>query len=182
MSDTADRYRALAATLTHHVEAVPDDRWSSASPCEGWTTRDVVGHLVDVHGMFLGHIGREIGPHPSVDDDPVAAWSAARDATQRTLDDPVAATTEYQGYFGPTTFEATMGRFGCFDLLIHGWDLARAAGLDDRLDPDEVRRTFAFAEGLGDSIRSASVCGPPIEPAPDADEQTKLLNFLGRSV
>ena len=46
MSEISERFRDLAAKFTRRVDAVPDDRWSSPSPCEGWTTRDVVGHMV----------------------------------------------------------------------------------------------------------------------------------------
>jgi hypothetical protein len=36
------------------------------------------------------------------------------------------------------------------------------------------------AEELGDTLRSEGVCGPALEPPADADEQTRLLAFLGR--
>ncbi len=35
-------------------------RWDSPSPCEEWTARDVVGHVVETQGMFLGLVGREL--------------------------------------------------------------------------------------------------------------------------
>ena len=33
---------------------------------------------------------------------------------------------------------------------------------------------------FGDMLRTQGVCGPEVEVAADADEQTKLLAFLGR--
>ena len=39
---TADRYRRLAAALTTRIDAVPSDKWDTASTCAGWTLRDVV--------------------------------------------------------------------------------------------------------------------------------------------
>ncbi len=130
--------------------------------------------------MFLGFIGQELGSIPTVDDDPAGAFAAARRAVQDNLEDPARATAEYQGFAGPTTFEAAIDGFICFDLVVHGWDLARATGLDDRIDPDEVRRVRARAAEFGDMIRTAGVCGPAVEVPADADEQTKLLAYLGR--
>jgi uncharacterized protein (TIGR03086 family) len=182
MITVADRYRRLAADVTRTIEQVPPDRWDSPSPCEGWTALGVVRHLVDVHGLFLGLVGRTLAPAPSVDEDVRAAWRAARDQLQGDLDDPGRAGEEFDGYYGRTTFAAAVGRFVCFDLLVHRWDLARATGLDERLDAADVAQAWEAAEGFGEALRSQGVCGPEVAPPPGADEQTRLLSFLGREV
>src|ERR671916_324336 len=121
MSDIADRYDRLAADFASTIAAVPDDAWSSPSPCEGWTARDVVAHLVDNHRLFEG-----------------------------------------------------------FDLLVHRWDLARAAGLDVTLPADEVARAREAALAMGDAVRGPGGFGPEVPAPEDADDQTRLLAFLGR--
>jgi uncharacterized protein (TIGR03086 family) len=180
MTDIADRYRRNAAAFTEKVAAVPPDRWSDPSPCEGWDARDVVRHVVDTQGMFLGFVGRELGDIPSVDDDPLAAWEAARDAVQADLDDPDRAGVEFDGFTGRATFAEAVDRFLASDLPIHGWDLARATGGDEVIDPAEVERGLVSYPQFAELLRSPGVCKPPVESAPDADDQTRLLNFLGR--
>lgn len=180
MSDIADRYRRLAGAFTGTVAAVPADRWESPSPCEQWTARDVVRHVVDTHGMFLGLVGRELDAIPPVDDDPLAAWCAARDAVQGDLDDPARAGATFQGWRGPSTFAEAIGRFICFDQIIHRWDIARAVGLDERIDPVDVSLAFELVAYYGDDLRRPGVCGAALEPPPGADEQTRLLAVLGR--
>lgn len=180
MDDIAQRYRRLADDFVATVAAVPDGRWDSPSPCEDWTARDVVTHVVETQGMFLGLVGREPGDLPAVDDDPVAAVRAATRRTQADLDDPHRAAEQFDGYFGRTTYAKAVDRFLSFDLVIHRWDLARAAGLDDRLDPADVARLRETAQGFGDALRESGACGPALEPPPHADEQTRLLAFLGR--
>ena len=108
MSQVADRYRTLSEAFEQRVRAVSPDQWAAPSPCEGWTARDVVRHVVDVHGMMLGFIGRTLSPAPGVDQDPAAALHAARADVQAVLDDPAIATTEYDGLLGRTTIEATI--------------------------------------------------------------------------
>jgi uncharacterized protein (TIGR03086 family) len=96
------------------------------------------------------------------------------------LEDPERATTEFQGFTGTSTFEAAVGRFLCMDLVVHGWDLSRAAGLDERIDPEDLVRVSEQALAFGDMLRSPQAFGPEVEPPADADDQTRLLAFLGR--
>lgn len=180
MSEIADRYRRLAAAFTDKAAAVPTHRWESPSPCEGWTARDVVGHVVQTQGMFLGFVGRSALEGPSVDDDPVGAWQTATAAVQADLDDPERASAEFEGHFGRQTFEQAVDRFLCFDLVVHGWDLARAAGLDDAIADEDLARVRAAAEPFGDAMRGPGAFGPEVDPPADADEQTRLMAFFGR--
>jgi uncharacterized protein (TIGR03086 family) len=180
MTETADRFRRLSDRFEALVAAVPEDRWSNPSPCEGWEARDVVRHVVDVHGMMLGSIGRSVGDAPSVDDDPLGALRAARAAVQAVLDDPATADTEYDGFFGRTRISATVDQFLGFDLVVHGWDLARATGQDTTMDAGEVERLSGQVEGMGDMLRTPGVCGPAVAVAADASAQDRLLGILGR--
>jgi uncharacterized protein (TIGR03086 family) len=183
MTEIADRYRRLAATFTARVDAVPadDERWQAESPCPGWTARDVVGHMLDTHHLFFGRIGHEVPKGPSAADDPHAAWAHVRDAMQAALDDESVAGTEFDGMFGRTRWDAAVDRFINGDVLVHGWDLARAVGGDEALDVEDVRRARAGLEGIPDeALRSEGTFGPAIEPPPGATEQEELLAFLGR--
>jgi uncharacterized protein (TIGR03086 family) len=182
MSEVSDRFRRVAAQFTARAEAVPRDGWDRPSPCEGWVARDVVSHLVDAAGMFLGRVGVELPAETSQRGDPVVAWEAARDAVQAALDDPAVASREYESALGTTTFERTIGMFGVGDVLVHTWDLARATGLDERLDPDEVHRLITVMEPNDAMMRQGTAFGPRVDVPDDADEQTKLLAFTGRRV
>jgi uncharacterized protein (TIGR03086 family) len=177
----SQRYDRLAGSFAERIDAVPADRWESESPCEGWSARDVVRHVVETQGMFLGFVGRSLPDDmPSADDDPAGAFAVARMTVQAELDDPERAGAEYDGYAGRSTFAEGVDGFLCFDLNVHGWDLACAAGLDARIDPDEVARLRREAEGFGDMLRSPGAFGPEVDAPADADEQTRLLAFLGR--
>ncbi|HEX4215718.1 MAG TPA: TIGR03086 family metal-binding protein [Candidatus Dormibacteraeota bacterium] len=181
MSEISERYRRLSAAFTERVVAVPEDRWDSPSPCEEWTARDVVGHMRDGSGTFFANIGRELPPGPSIAEDPVGTWTTVREAMQGALDDPDVAGTEYESpLMGRQRFDVGVDQFVNFDVLVHTWDLARAAGLDERLDEAEVHRTFERILPADEMLRSPRVCGPKLDPPPGADEQTRFLAFLGR--
>lgn len=180
MTEISERYRDLAAEFTRRVDAVPSGGWNNPSPCNEWTARDVLRHMIDNLRDIPGHAGQAPVLTESVDKDPHAAWVEARDAVQTLLDDPERATLTYEGYFGRTSLEATIDKFLGLDLLIHGWDIARATGQDETLPADMVSRVYVDALSLGDNLRAGGVCGPAVEVAAGVPEQDRLLAHLGR--
>ncbi len=181
MSESADRFRRVAGGFTDRAEAVPDGAWDNRTPCEGWVSRDIVRHLVDwMPGFFLGSAGLEVATGPSVDDDPVGAWRTLRDALQVALDDPEIAACDYDSPAGRMTVEQAIDQFGTSDILVHTWDLARATGLDETLDADEVRRVVDAMAPHDKAMRTSGHYGPRVDVPDDADDQTKLLAFSGR--
>jgi uncharacterized protein (TIGR03086 family) len=183
----ADRYRTRADAFERKVEAVRPDQWSNRSPCADWKARDVVGHIVDMHGVMLAPLGRGLSPAPSVSDDPLGAFVAARADVEAVLADPDLAGTEFDSRFvGPMTVEQHIDQVVSADLVIHGWDLARATGQDDVIAPDEVERAWQDWErsvaSLGiDILRAPGVYGPEVKVPGEASSQERLLGLLGRS-
>lgn len=181
MSEASERYRKVAAGFTERVVAVHPSAWDNPSPCEGWVARDVVRHLVEwVPGFFAHYAGLSFPPMPSVDTDPVAAWHALRDHLQALLDDPEVAAQEFELRGGRYTVEQAVSMFCVGDIFVHTWDLARATGLDETLDPDEVRSMLAGLEPMDEALRQGGQYGPRVEVPADADEQTRLIAFTGR--
>jgi uncharacterized protein (TIGR03086 family) len=180
MTEIADRYRTLADAFQSKIEHVEPDSWTSPSPCEEWDARGLVAHVVDVHGMMLRPLDRQLGAEPSATEDPLGAFEAARTEVEAVLEDPALAGHEYDGLLGRTTVENTIDRFLGFDLVVHGWDLARATGQDETMDPSEVERIWGMAESLGDNLRRSGVCGPEVPVPDDAPLQDRLLGALGR--
>jgi uncharacterized protein (TIGR03086 family) len=183
-SSIADRYRRVAGQFTEVVAAVPPDAWSNPSPCAGWDARAVVRHNVDMSAFILSLIDRTLpADAPSVDDDPLRAWRAARDTVQAALDDPAVTAQEHKEHrhLGKGPWANAVNMVLSSDVVIHTWDLARSIGRDARLDPDEVRGFWAGLSQFDDAaLRQPEVFGPALDPPPGADEQTKLLAFLGR--
>ena len=179
MTEPASRYRRLSERFTALVEEVPADGWDAVSPCEGWTARDVLDHVVDSSCGLLGRFDR--APDVAADD-PVARWTATRDAMQGAIDDPEVAGTEYEGFFGPTTLADTFDGFMSPDLLVHTWDIARATGLEqyEPMPEDEVGRVHDRLGSLGDAIRQPGAFGAEVPVAETAPAQDRFLGFIGR--
>jgi uncharacterized protein (TIGR03086 family) len=181
MSEIAERYRRVAAQFTARVTAVPEGAWDNPAPCEGWVARDVVRHLVEwLPGFFFGTWDIVATPGPPVDEDPAGAWRAVDDTIQRALDDSEVARRVRDTPMGPSTFEATIDTICTGDVLVHTWDIARATGLDERLDADEVHRFLAGSTAADQAMRDSGHYGAKVDVPDDADEQTRLIAFTGR--
>jgi uncharacterized protein (TIGR03086 family) len=182
MSEIAQRYKTIADGFTARVEGVAPDQWSSPTPCTDWTVRDILVHVVETHWRMLALVDGTGPAEVDLDGDLAQQWRAARDAVTEALGDPARATTVVRGLLGEQPFEALVGGLLCGDTLIHTWDIARATGQDERLDPGAVTACMAFLAPLDERMRRPGGFSAKITPAPDADEQTRLLNFCGRVV
>jgi uncharacterized protein (TIGR03086 family) len=142
LTDITERYRRRADVFEATVAAVGDDDWGRPSPCAEWDARDVVRHVVDMHHVMLRPYGREPAPGPTVDDDPLAAFRAARGDVVAILDDPALAAQQTESPAGTMAGADMVDQVASADLVIHRWDLARATGQDDAIDAEELERMW----------------------------------------
>ncbi|MDO8392441.1 MAG: maleylpyruvate isomerase family mycothiol-dependent enzyme [Actinomycetota bacterium] len=175
-----NRITGLVQAFDSRVQAAPATAWGNASPCEGWTARDVVVHVGDnllkLSCGLAGQPPRSIG----ADADIVAAWNDARDTFLGTI--PTAdLSTSLPGPMGPMPAADMIGRFISTDVLVHTWDLARAVGGDETLDAATVAAAYSGLKPMDAMIRMPGVFGPRIDVS-DTDLQTEFLSFLGRTV
>lgn len=187
MSVDARRYVKALYGFDHVVRMVPAPAWSNQSPCEEWTARDVVGHVIAVQG-YVEALAR--GVEPTLDpygapgslagDDPPAAWSSAREAVLAAIDAPGVLERTVQTFRAEETVESLLA-WNVVDTLAHTWDLARAAGLDDHLDDDLVDHAIAQAEPVVTGMRHAPFFGPATEIADGSSPTDRFLALLGRS-
>ncbi len=182
-TDPASFHRSVAAGFTERV--VGADRagaWGAPAPVEGWVARDVVRHLLEWFPGFLGSgTGIELPTGPSVDDDPVGAWRTRVDAVQALLDDPASAGRVLSNpHLGDVPLPEAVSRFYTADVFMHTWDLARATGQSEALDPDLCTELLAGMEPVDELLRSSGQYGPRVDVADDADPVTRLVAFIGR--
>ena len=183
MSGPADEHRRTAGAFTVTVEGTAPDAWDQPAPVDGWVARDVVRHLVEWFPAFLDDsVGIVLPTGPSVDDDPVGAWRTQTDAVQALLDDPATVDREHEfPHIGRMSLGQATDMIYTPDVFLHRWDLARATGQDETLDAE---RCAAMLEGMlpmDEMLRQSGQYGPRVAVPEDADVQTQLLAFIGRT-
>ncbi len=183
MSGPADEHRRVAAAFTATVEGVGAASWERPAPVEGWVARDVVRHLTEWFPGFLQYgAGIVLPAGPSVDDDPVAAWRHQTEAVQALLDDAQTAEREHDlPHIGRMSLEQAIDMIYTADVFMHRWDLARATGQDETLDPDKCAVMLEGMLPMDEVLRQSGQYGPRVDVPDDADVQTKLLAFIGRT-
>jgi uncharacterized protein (TIGR03086 family) len=183
MAGPADEHRRIAGAFTATVEGTAPDAWDHEAPVEGWVARDVVRHLVEWLPAFLeGSTGITLPAGPSVDDDPAGAWRTQTDAVQALLDDPPTAEREHDlPHIGTMRLEQAIDMIYTGDVFLHRWDLARATGQDETLDQVKCAEMLEGMLPMDEVLRQSGQYGPRVEVPEDADVQTKLLAFIGRT-
>ena len=66
------------------------------------------------------------------------------------------------------------------DLLVHGWDLARAIGADETLDAESVELVYEQMKPHEAELKASGVFGSTVVPQEGADLQMQLLAVFGR--
>jgi uncharacterized protein (TIGR03086 family) len=158
-------------------------KWDRPSPCPDWDARGVLEHVIGFHDVLLLRPMNEKPARPH--DDPLQRWLVTKDALEALLgrpaffDEPIdlpAVGNNLASQLEAAPLVAGLTQ----DVLVHTWDLARAVGADDRLDPDlceyYLRRLPADPQAL---VRSG-MFGPAVQLETDEEPQTQLLARLGR--
>lgn len=180
-TDVAARFDRLSQQLADRIRAVPEGAWDNPSPCEGWTARDVVAHLVEWIPGYLGAHGVPTPDLPPVADDPLGAWTAVADVVRSALADPATAERPVETPYFTRPLAEIVDMIVTSDVMVHGWDLARATGQDEVLDPEMVQRMLASVGSMPEeAMQAGGMFGPRVEVPEGADDQTKLLALLGR--
>jgi uncharacterized protein (TIGR03086 family) len=177
MSELITNHHRACERFSAVADAFDAGQWSVPTPCTAWDARALVEHVIGFH-EFL--VLRPLGVRANRPrEDPAARWRATAGAlfdcleTDGVLDRP----TELPGG-GHSSTRQMLGALTT-DVLVHTWDLARAGGVEPRLDPRLCAAAFAAATATG-LRRDDGMIGPAVVVAPGADVETRLVALYGR--
>lgn len=187
MADLVDLYRRSVEEFGARVRTIGDDQWRLPTPDTDWDVHALVNHLVNEElwapPLLAGKTLEDVGTRFDGDllgDDPKGAWETAAHAsvqavTAESLDHTVHVS------FGRIPGSEYVSQLTA-DHTIHAWDLARAIGRDEVLDPALIEFSFELYAPQIEEWRKAGIFGPPVEPPPGASRQDLLLALTGRTV
>lgn len=185
----AERHRSVAAAFGARVAGTAD--WDAPTPVAGWAARDVVRHLVTWLPALLGSRGwpglagasgsaEPPGAVASVDEDPAGAWALHAGAVQALLDGPDGDHVIDDPFLGGGSLAELVDRIYTTDVFLHTWDLARATGQDDTLDPGRCAELLAGMPSMEGPMRDSGQYGAAVPVPEDAPVQDRLIGFIGR--
>jgi uncharacterized protein (TIGR03086 family) len=165
---------------------VTDDQLDAATPCPGWTVGALLDHLTGACGAFTQAAQKKPGadgPPPQ----PSAAnlspyWRSRLPVLLEELADAWRAPVAWEGTAraGGVTLPATaMGTFAINELVMHGWDLARATGQEYAADPRILEQLIDFLS-QGPREGTPGLFGPMVPVEDEAELLDRAVALAGR--
>jgi uncharacterized protein (TIGR03086 family) len=179
------QYRRALLHTGRIVTGVRPEHLTEPTPCRDWDVRLLLNHIIGGNYMFAevaaggradatGVMDDHTLPDPATNyiasaDKVLAAW-AAPGAMQRRVHMP----------FGDIPAGAAVS-IHFLDIVVHGWDLARATGQDTTIEPDLAAEALDISHGLlSPELRDTGVFGPEIPISDDDPLHDRLVAFMGR--
>jgi uncharacterized protein (TIGR03086 family) len=186
MPDLEPAARAVAALAA----GVGDGQLGDPTPCPGMTVRNMLGHLVGLSVAFHDAARKDLGvttgtnpadTAPDVDDE--GRWRTELPGRLTALAaawrDPAAwdGTTQAGGVTLPGS---VAGAVALNELVVHGWDLARATGQPYTPDTADLAACQSFLSASAND-RTGTPFGPVIPVPPDASLLDRVIGLSGRN-
>lgn len=175
------------------VEAITDDQLAAPTPCPAYTVGDLLDHVAGLAVAFRMAATKEVPPG-GCSQDPQPGDAGRLDPNWRT-EIPAALAAMADAYGDPPAWIG-MTQAGGIDLpgevaglvalnevIVHGWDLARATGHPYEVDPASVEGAVAFVSrfcGPGTEDQRGDAFGPEVAVDADATPLERLVAMTGR--
>lgn len=182
---TADELGPLEAALEvtgSIIEAVAGDQWDLPSPCTEWTVRQVAEHLIRGNDLFTRALGGEASASPPADGGMPRAFHESGARLLAAFRQPGVMDQVAEVPFGSVPARVALS-LRVTEVLVHGWDLARATGQAPQFPEEVAEGALAFTGPMLERIPP----GPqpfgvpqPVDPAAPAID--RLAALLGRTV
>jgi uncharacterized protein (TIGR03086 family) len=181
-----------AAEITRLLDGVDDARLGDTTPCEGLSLGALLAHLVGLTKAFTDCANK-------APQDPAARGGASLDAEldpdwrtllPKQLDELVAAWRNPAAWEGMATAGGVtmpaevMGVVALDELVLHGWDLARATGQEFSCDDAAAAAVLEFtrmASAPEFAENRVGLFGPVLDVPPDGSAFEQALAYAGRN-
>jgi uncharacterized protein (TIGR03086 family) len=184
LPDLAPAARQMARLL----DGLTDDQLAAPTPCEQYTLGDLIDHVGGLSLAFTAAAAKKLGPDTSQG----PSGDATRlDADWRTrIPGRLAALAE--AWRDPEAWEGMTqvggvdlpgdmaGKAALNELVIHGWDVARASGQTFGCDPKALDSCLQFVSLVSAPEQADSIFGPAVDVPADAPMLDRVLGLTGR--
>jgi uncharacterized protein (TIGR03086 family) len=172
------------------VSAIGLEQLGDPTPCPRYDVAGLIDHLVEA-GHRAAALGRgqaptpgDESPHVELSDAPAQLRRAAQEAAGA-WGDEAALSSSFAMPWGEEYTGATLVDMYLAELAAHSWDLARATGQLDRLDPSLARPALDGARAMikpqyRNMVEPGAPFGAEVPPPPGADDWERLAAFTGR--
>jgi uncharacterized protein (TIGR03086 family) len=177
------------AQLLHLASTVTDDQLDDPTPCAGRSISQLLAHVGGLLAAFRASADKELGPLTDTNPDG-DGWGLApegwRDVLAQRGPALAMAWSEPEAWQGMTRAGGVdlpgqvAGLVALDEVVLHGWDLARATGQDYTCDEETARGLLDFVSGF-DVAGTPGLFGPALQVGADAPAFDRVLARAGRA-
>jgi uncharacterized protein (TIGR03086 family) len=180
----------VARRVAGLLDGVDEGDFGAATPCPGYTVAGLLGHLLGLTAAFTAAARKDFGPATATDPGsvpPPPLTGDWRGRLRRQLEELVAAWREPAAWEGETQAGgvtlpgAVAGHVALNEVLLHGWDLARATGQPYESDDASARASIALlSQETSDEARAGTGFGPVVPVPEGASLLDQAVGLSGR--
>ena len=180
-----------ARRLADLVGGVPDDLLDAPTPCPAYTLGDLVEHVGGAASAFTGAAVKDLGDATS--QGPSGDASRLTDDWRTRIPRDLAALADAwrdpDAWTGMTKAGGVdlpgevAGLVALDEIVVHGWDIARATGQPYGCDTPSLEAVNAFVSQFsepGQEEARAGLFGPVVEVPGDAPLLDRVIGLTGR--
>lgn len=182
--DLGPQTRAIARL----AEAVTDDQLGNTTPCPEYAVHHMLGHLLHLSAAFRDAARKDLGattdtPPTDAVPDIGPGW---REELPKVLDELAEAWRDPAAWTGMTRAGGVdlpgeiAGAVAVNELVVHGWDLARATGRRYDPDPAALQASHDFLQASADDPSRDAIFGPVVPAPSNAPLLDRAVALSGR--
>jgi uncharacterized protein (TIGR03086 family) len=189
MDEVATMSKVIAETK-RVVDGIEPSQLENPTPCEAWTVRDVLNHVIGGAEMFGISVREGSVPDEKLQElmtgdnlgaDYKAAFSRAAADAEAAFQLPGAMDRIVKLPFGEMPAPMALN-IAIFDVTTHAWDLAKATGQSTDLDPEVSAIAYEVASAmLSDDLRATGLYGTAVDVPETAPMADRLAGLAGRT-
>jgi uncharacterized protein (TIGR03086 family) len=183
MQEQMEKAARAAVEIVHNVKP---SQLTLPTPCQGWDVRTLAQHLTFWSAFRSEVAARKQTPPPENESDVDYVTDDWAEVFERQVNAAVAAWAEPGAWEGVTGLAGgqmpapMIGSMMIGELVLHGWDLARATGQDLQVDDDVAEVVRDGVIQFGEQGRQYGIYADPL-PVPDgASTFEEALALSGR--
>ncbi|WP_329286566.1 TIGR03086 family metal-binding protein [Streptomyces sp. NBC_00691] len=189
MTETTFDLGPQARVVARLAAAVPDASLADPTPCPDYAVRNLLGHLTGLAVAFRDAAHKDLGPTTNTSPDTAVPSLPAdwREALPRVLDELAEAWRDPSAWTGMTRAGGVdlpgeiAAAVAVDELVIHGWDLARATGQEYSPDETALGASHAFLlAAAADESRGGGIFGAVVPLPDDSPLLDRAVGLSGR--
>lgn len=189
MTDTILDLGPQTQVVARLAQGVTDEQLADRTPCPDFAVRNVLGHLIGLSAAFRDAARKDLGATTDTDPNTVApdigpGW---REELPKVLDELAEAWRDPAAWTGMTRAGgvdlpgAVAAAVATDELVIHGWDLARATGQTYAPGPAALQVSYDFLLAAAqDPSRGGGIFGPVVPVPAEAPLLARAVGLSGR--